>query len=84
MTQTDSTKHVEVTLLLKRKKRELNSHNVRVDDVGLANSDPDLFLKNNPVPLFLDEIQYAPNLLNALKREMPSDFVNTVRLGVNR
>ena len=31
-----------------------------VDDVGGARSAPDLFLQNHPSPLFLDEIQYAP------------------------
>ena len=44
-----------------------------VEDVGLANSDPDLFLRNNPGSLFLDEIQYAPNLLNSLKRSVDKD-----------
>lgn len=44
-----------------------------VEDVGLANADPDLFLRNNPGALFLDEIQYAPNLLNSLKRSVDQD-----------
>ena len=39
-----------------------------VEDIGGARRDPDLFLQNRPGPLFLDEIQYAPELLGALKR----------------
>lgn len=35
-----------------------------------ARADPDLFLDNYPPPLFLDEIQYAPELLPALKRRV--------------
>lgn len=38
-----------------------------VQDVQNARADPDLFLNNNPAPLILDEIQYAPELLPALK-----------------
>ncbi len=47
-------------------------------DVGNARQDPDLFLDNHPAPLILDEIQYAPELVAALKRRVdrapvPSD-----------
>lgn len=31
-------------------------------------SDPDLFLRNNPPPIILDEIQYVPELVPVLKR----------------
>ena len=41
-----------------------------VQDVGGARQDPDLFLQNHPPPLFLDEIQYAPELPAALKRRV--------------
>ncbi|RME21017.1 MAG: ATP-binding protein, partial [Deltaproteobacteria bacterium] len=41
-----------------------------VQDVMGARSDPDLFLQNQPRPLFLDEIQFAPELLPAIKREV--------------
>lgn len=41
-----------------------------VEDVGQARKDPDFFLQNNPAPLFLDEVQYAPELLAALKRKV--------------
>ncbi len=43
---------------------------VSLDDPGarlLAQRDPRLFLEENPPPLFVDEIQYAPNLLPLLK-----------------
>lgn len=41
-----------------------------VQDIYGARRDPDLFLDNFPSPLVLDEIQYAPELLPALKRRM--------------
>lgn len=33
-----------------------------------AKADPDQFLKNFPAPLILDEVQYTPELLSAIKR----------------
>lgn len=39
-------------------------------DVGNARQDPDLFLDNHPPPLILDEIQYAPELVAAIKRRV--------------
>ncbi len=39
-------------------------------DVGNARRDPDLFLNNHPPPLILDEIQYAPELVGAIKRRV--------------
>ena len=39
-------------------------------DVGNARQDPDLFLNNHPPPLILDEIQYAPELVGAIKRRV--------------
>ena len=44
-----------------------------VTDVGNARRDPELFLKLNPPPLILDEIQYAPELLPVLKRVVDAD-----------
>lgn len=44
-----------------------------VEDLYGARQDPDLFLKNNPPPLVLDEIQYAPELIPALKRAVDRD-----------
>ena len=39
-----------------------------VQDLYGARRDPDMFLRNNPPPLVLDEIQYAPELVPAIKR----------------
>ncbi len=39
-----------------------------VQDIMGARRDPDLFLQNMPSPLFLDEVQYAPELISSLKR----------------
>ncbi|MEI7836907.1 MAG: AAA family ATPase [Planctomycetota bacterium] len=39
-------------------------------DIGNARRDPDLFLDNHPAPLILDEIQYAPELVGAIKRRV--------------
>ena len=44
-----------------------------VTDVGNARRDPDLFLDNHPAPLVLDEIQYAPELVPAIKRRIDKD-----------
>ncbi len=41
-----------------------------VVDVGNARQDPDLFLDNHLPPLILDEIQYAPELVAAIKRRV--------------
>lgn len=42
-------------------------------DVENARSDPDLFLENHSEPLILDEIQYAPEVVSALKRKIDRD-----------
>lgn len=41
-----------------------------VVDIGNVRQDPDFFLDQNPGPLILDEIQYAPELLPAIKRRI--------------
>jgi uncharacterized protein len=41
-----------------------------IQDLYGARQDPDLFLDNFPPPLILDEIQYAPELLPAIKRRV--------------
>ncbi len=51
-------------------------------DVGNAREDPDLFLDNHPPPLVLDEIQFAPELVAAIKRRVdrtrePGQYVLT-------
>lgn len=44
-----------------------------VVDIENARQDPDLFLDNHRTPLVLDEIQYAPELVPALKRRIDQD-----------
>ena len=39
-------------------------------DIENARREPDLFLRNHPAPLILDEIQYAPEVVAALKRRV--------------
>ncbi len=39
-------------------------------DLENARTDPDLFLDNHPLPLILDEIQYAPEVVAAIKRRV--------------
>lgn len=51
-------------------------------DVENARRDPDLFLSNHTTPLILDEIQYAPELVAAIKRRIdqnrkPGQFIIT-------
>lgn len=41
-----------------------------LQDLYKARQDPDLFLDSFPAPLILDEVQYVPELLSALKRKM--------------
>lgn len=41
-----------------------------VQDLYGARQDPDLFLETFPAPLILDEVQYVPELLPALKRKV--------------
>ena len=42
-------------------------------DIQNARAEPDLFLANNPAPLILDEIQYAPQVVASIKRRVDSD-----------
>jgi len=41
-----------------------------VIDIENARIDPDLFLDNHSTPLILDEIQYAPEVVSAIKRRI--------------
>lgn len=41
-----------------------------VQDIYKAREDPEFFLDSFPAPLILDEVQYVPELLAALKRRM--------------
>src|SRR5437016_901049 len=40
------------------------------EDVQNARRDPDLFLDNHSLPLILDEVQYAPEVISAIKRRI--------------
>ena len=47
-----------------------HAHEITFDDVrqkNLAISDPALFIDENPPPLFVDEVQYAPEILPFIK-----------------
>lgn len=44
-----------------------------VVDVGNARADPELFLRNHPPPLILDEIQYCPEVVSSIKRLVDKD-----------
>lgn len=49
-----------------------------VVDIGGAREDPDFFLQNISTPAFLDEVQYAPELLGALKRKIDQKGENSL------
>jgi predicted AAA+ superfamily ATPase len=51
-----------------------------VVDIGNARNDPDFFLQNIATPAFLDEIQYAPELLNSIKRRVDREKKNGLYL----
>src|SRR3989338_3425482 len=42
-------------------------------DIENAKADPDLFLRNRKPPVILDEIQYVPSLVPAIKRMVDKD-----------
>jgi predicted AAA+ superfamily ATPase len=44
-----------------------------VVDIGNARADPELFLRNHPCPLVLDEIQYCPEIVPSIKRIVDAD-----------
>ncbi len=44
-----------------------------VIDIGNSRADPELFLRNHPAPLVLDEIQYCPELVSSLKRVVDAE-----------
>ncbi len=58
-------------------------HTVTFDpvmDIGSARKDPDFFLQNVEKPAFFDEIQYAPELLNSIKRDIDRRGSNGIYL----
>ena len=47
-----------------------------VIDIGNAREDPEFFLQNIRCPAFLDEVQYAPELLGTIKRRVDKEKKN--------
>ena len=51
-----------------------NDYNyVTLDDITeleIAKNDPKLFFLNNPLPLIIDEVQFAPSLFSEIKRRV--------------
>ena len=63
-------RQVGKTTLLKHLSARFNINYVSLDDIStrkLAQEDPDLFLQKFPAPLFVDEVQYAPQLFPYIK-----------------
>lgn len=63
-------RQVGKTTLLSRLAQRLKIHYVSLDNLSareLARRDPDLFLQKYPAPLFIDEVQYAPDLFSSIK-----------------
>ena len=63
-------RQVGKTTLLKNLAKGTNYGYVSLDDMNmkkLANQDPELFLQQNPPPVIIDEIQYAPELFPYIK-----------------
>ena len=40
------------------------------DDLQMAKEDPKLFFKQNPLPVMIDEVQYAPEIFRTIKLEV--------------
>jgi len=65
-------RQVGKTTLLKHLRKKIKHSYVSLDEFeirSLAKNDPALFLQQNPPPLIIDEIQYAPQLLPYIKAE---------------
>src|SRR3989338_4133175 len=63
-------RHVGKTTLLLHLAKSLKMNYISLDDLAarkLAKEDPELFLQKNPAPLFIDEVQYAPQLFPLIK-----------------
>ncbi len=64
----------KTTLLLSMKPD--NMEYVTLDDEVLRNqaiNDPKMFLEEHPAPLFIDEVQYAPNLFSYIKMNVDKE-----------
>ena len=60
-------RQVGKTTVLQRLAKQRGMDYVSLDDLrfrALAQKDPLLFLENHPPPLFIDEVQYAPDLFS--------------------
>lgn len=69
-------RQVGKTTLLKHLSKSLKMNYVTLDDLEIreiAQKDPKLFLENYRKPLFIDEIQYAPQLFSYLKIQVDND-----------
>ncbi len=63
-------RQVGKTTMLLRLAKKYKFGYVSLDDLTereLARNDPELFLSSHPAPLFIDEVQYAPELFSAIK-----------------
>src|SRR3989344_2350449 len=63
-------RQVGKTTLLLHLTKTLKMNYISLDDLAarkLAKEDPELFLQKNPAPLFIDEVQYAPQLFPLIK-----------------
>ena len=63
-------RQVGKTTVLQRLAKQRGMDYVSLDDLrfrALAQKDPLLFLENHPPPLFIDEVQYAPDLFSSIK-----------------
>ena len=47
------------------------------NDRSMARADPELFLQMHPAPLIVDEVQYAPALLESMESVRDNDNLNT-------
>ncbi|MFA5995183.1 MAG: ATP-binding protein [Patescibacteria group bacterium] len=47
-----------------------------LNDRNLAKKDPELFLQKYPAPLFIDEVQYAPDLFSYIKIRVDQSQIN--------
>lgn len=72
-------RQVGKTTLLEMCAKDAPRNYVTLDDLDartLARSDPALFLQTWPAPVTIDEIQYAPALLSAIKLKVDREKIN--------
>lgn len=69
-------RQVGKTTMLRHLAANLDMNYVSLDDLEqrrLARTDPQLFLDEHPKPLFIDEVQYAPELFSYIKLRVDED-----------